>query len=173
MSNAHNSSASAQIVEGGLTANGLRTAIIASRFNSFIVEKLVDGALDTLVRHGADKSAQQIIWVPGAWEIPLVAQAVIKQQQKDAGNVGTFGVIAVGCVIRGGTDHYAHVSGEVQKGIAQVSWQTGVPVGNGVLTVESLEQAIERAGSKMGNKGGESALAVIETLRVLQQLGGH
>jgi len=169
MSNAHNSSANAQIVEGGLTANGLRTAIIASRFNSFIVEKLVDGALDTLVRHGADKSAQQVIWVPGAWEIPLVAQAVIKQQ-KDTSN---FGVVAVGCVIRGGTDHYAHVSGEVQKGIAQVSWQTGVPVGNGVLTVESLEQAIERAGSKMGNKGGESALAVIETLRVLQQLGGH
>lgn len=161
---------SAVVVEGNLTAAGLRTAIIASRFNSFIVEKLVDGALDTLVRHGAKREDQQIIWVPGAWEIPLIAQAIIKQQ-KDTTN---FGVVAVGCVIRGGTDHYAHVSSEVQKGIAQVSWQSGVTVGNGVLTVESLEQAIERAGSKMGNKGGEAALAVIETIRVLQQLqGGH
>jgi 6,7-dimethyl-8-ribityllumazine synthase len=96
-----------------------------------------------------------------------VAQHVIQQKKGKA----AFGVVAVGCVIRGGTDHYAHVSAEVQKGIAQVAWQTGVPVGNGVLTVDTLEQAIERAGSKMGNKGAEAALAVVETLHVLKALG--
>jgi 6,7-dimethyl-8-ribityllumazine synthase len=151
-------------IEGSLVATGLQTVILASRFNSFIVEKLVAGALDCLVRHGAEASQQTVIWVPGAWEIPLVAQQAIAKKKPHA-------VIAVGCVIRGGTDHYAHVSSEVQKGIAQVSWQTGVPIGNGVLTVESLEQAIERAGSKMGNKGAEAALAVIETVNVLKGMG--
>jgi 6,7-dimethyl-8-ribityllumazine synthase len=150
-------------IEGNLVATGLQTIIIASRFNSFVVEKLVDGALDCLVRHGAEASHQTVLWVPGAWEIPLVAQRAIAAKKP-------HGVVAVGCVIRGGTDHYAHVSAEVQKGIAQVAWQTGVPIGNGVLTVESLEQAIERAGSKMGNKGGEAALAVIETVNVLKGL---
>jgi 6,7-dimethyl-8-ribityllumazine synthase len=152
------------MIEGNLVATGLKTVILASRFNSFIVEKLVAGALDGLVRHGAEAAQQTVVWVPGAWEIPLVAQRVIANQKPD-------GVIAVGCVIRGGTDHYAHVSAEVQKGIAQVSWQTGTPIGNGVLTVESLEQAIERAGSKMGNKGAEAALAVIETVNVLKGMG--
>jgi 6,7-dimethyl-8-ribityllumazine synthase len=154
-------------IEGTLVAAGLETVIIASRFNSFIVEKLVEGAKDALIRHGAAPQSIQVVWVPGAWEIPLVAQAVIGKRKGSS----NFGVVAVGCVIRGGTDHYAHVSGEVQKGIAQVSWQTGVPIGNGVLTVESLEQAIERAGSKMGNKGAEAALAVVETLHVLKAVG--
>lgn len=154
-------------IEGNLVATGLETVIIASRFNSFIVEKLVEGARDALVRHGALSTSIQVVWVPGAWEIPLVAQAIIAKHKGQS----SFGVVAVGCVIRGGTDHYAHVSGEVQKGIAQVSWQTGVPIGNGVLTVESLEQAIERAGSKMGNKGAEAALAVVETLNVLKAVG--
>jgi 6,7-dimethyl-8-ribityllumazine synthase len=155
------------VIEGALVATGLEIAIIASRFNGFIVEKLVEGAKDALVRHGASPDAIRVVWVPGAWEIPLVAQAVIGKHEGDK----NFGVVAVGCVIRGGTDHYAHVSSEVQKGIAQVSWQTGVPIGNGVLTVESLEQAIERAGSKMGNKGAEAALAVVETLHVLKAVG--
>ena len=106
--------------------------------------------------------------MPGAWEIPLAAQAAIAKKKPAA---SSFGVVAVGCVIRGSTGHYEHVAGEVQKGIAQVSWQTGVPVGNGVLTVESLEQAIERAGSKMGNKGAEAALAVVEMINVLKGLG--
>ena len=158
-------------IEGNLVASGVETAIIASRFNSFIVQHLVDGAKDALVRHGADIAKQQVIWVPGAWEIPLIAQRVIDARKASKGGVGAFGVIAVGCVIRGGTDHYAHVSAEVQKGIAQVSWQTGVVVGNGVLTVESLEQAIERAGSKMGNKGAEAAMAVVETINVIKALG--
>jgi 6,7-dimethyl-8-ribityllumazine synthase len=151
-------------IEGQLVATGLKTLIIASRFNAFIVDRLVEGALDALVRHGAAAGDQTVVWVPGAWEIPLVAQRAIQQR-------APHGVIAVGCVIRGNTGHYEHVAGEVQKGIAQVSWQTGVPVGNGVLTVESLEQAIERAGSKMGNKGAEAALAVIETIGVLRGLG--
>jgi 6,7-dimethyl-8-ribityllumazine synthase len=157
-------------IEGSLLASGIETAIVASRFNSFIVEKLIGGATDALVRHGADATKQTVIWVPGAWEIPLVTQRII-DARKAKGSVANYGVVAVGCVIRGGTDHYAHVSAEVQKGIAQVSWQTGVVVGNGVLTVESLEQAIERAGSKMGNKGAEAAMAVIETINVLKALG--
>jgi 6,7-dimethyl-8-ribityllumazine synthase len=151
-------------IEGNLIATGLQTVIVASRFNSFVVEKLVDGALDCLVRHGANVHDQVVVWVPGAWEIPLVCEQVIAKRTPHA-------IVAVGCVIRGGTDHYAHVAAEVQKGIAQVSWQSKVPIGNGVLTVESLEQAIERAGSKMGNKGGEAALAVIETVNVLKGLG--
>ncbi len=150
-------------IEGNLIATGMETIIIASRFNAFIVEKLVEGALDALVRHGADASKQSVIWVPGAWEIPLAAQAAIQKRKPAA-------VVAVGCVIRGSTGHYEHVAGEVQKGIAQVSWQTGTPIGNGVLTVESLEQAIERAGSKMGNKGAEAALAVVEMVNVLKGL---
>jgi 6,7-dimethyl-8-ribityllumazine synthase len=154
---------SIQTIEGEMSARGLRTIIVASRFNSIIVEKLVDGALDALVRHGATLADQQLIWVPGAWEIPLVAKRAIQLKKPDA-------VIAVGCVIRGGTDHYQHVSGGVSGGVAQVSLDTGVMVANGVLTVESLEQALERAGSKMGNKGAEAALAAIETVRVLQAL---
>ena len=133
-------------IEGQLVSTSIETVIIASRFNGFIVEKLVEGALDALVRHGADASKQTVVWVPGAWEIPLAAQVAIQKKKP-------HGVVAVGCVIRGSTGHYEHVAGEVQKGIAQVSWATGVPIGNGVLTVESLEQAIERAGTKMGNKG--------------------
>ncbi|MDP2343601.1 MAG: 6,7-dimethyl-8-ribityllumazine synthase [Deltaproteobacteria bacterium] len=163
--------ASARVVEGNLIATGLETIIIASRFNGFIVEKLVEGALDALVRHGADASKQTVVWVPGAWEIPLAAQVAIAKRPAKNSAAANFGVVAVGCVIRGSTGHYEHVAGEVQKGIAHVSWQTGVPVGNGVLTVESLEQAIERAGTKMGNKGAEAALAVVEMVNVLKGLG--
>lgn len=151
-------------IEGSLVATGIETVIVASRFNGFIVEKLVEGAVDALVRHGADAAKQTVIWVPGAWEIPLAAQAAIQKRKPHA-------VVAVGCVIRGSTGHYEHVAGEVQKGIAHVSWSTGVPVGNGVLTVESLEQAIERAGTKMGNKGAEAAMAVVEMVNVLKGLG--
>lgn len=159
--------ASARLIEGNLIATGIECVIVAARFNGFIVEKLVEGALDALIRHGADASKQTVLWVPGAWEIPLAVQAAIARKK----SVGSFGVVAVGCVIRGSTGHYEHVAGEVQKGIAHMSWQTGVPVGNGVLTVESLEQAIERAGTKMGNKGSEAALAVVEMVNVLKGLG--
>lgn len=157
----------AKVIEGNLIATGLETVIVASRFNAFIVEKLVEGALDALVRHGADAAKQTVVWVPGAWEIPLAVQQAIAKRKPSP----SFAVVAVGCVIRGSTGHYEHVAGEVQKGIAHMSWQSGVPVGNGVLTVESLEQAIERAGTKMGNKGAEAAIAVIEMVNVLKGLG--
>lgn len=150
-------------IEGSLVATGLRCAIVASRFNSFVVEKLVAGALDALVRHGADKSAQTVVWVPGAWEIPLVATRVVESMKLDA-------VICVGCVIRGGTAHFEHVADGLNKGIAQLALSKDIPVGNGVLTVENLEQAIDRAGAKMGNKGWEAAVAAIETANVLRAL---
>jgi 6,7-dimethyl-8-ribityllumazine synthase len=151
-------------IHGHMSAAGVRTVVVASRFNSIIVEKLVDGAVDALVRHGAQASDQQVVWVPGAWEIALVARHAIATQKPNA-------VIAVGCVIRGGTDHYHHVASGVNSGLAHVMQETGVMVANGVLTVESLEQALERAGSKMGNKGAEAALAAIETIHVMKQLG--
>jgi 6,7-dimethyl-8-ribityllumazine synthase len=160
---AKNGSGEATVVEGNLVATGLRCAIVASRFNSFIVEKLVGGALDALVRHGADKSAQTIVWAPGAWEIPLVASRVTAAMKVDA-------VICVGCVIRGGTAHFEHVAGELNKGIAALAMKADVPITNGVLTVENLEQAIDRAGAKMGNKGWEAATAAIETVNVLRAL---
>lgn len=151
------------VIEGALVATGLRCAIVASRFNHFVVEKLVAGALDALVRHGADRAAQTIVWTPGAWEIPLVAGRVVETMNVDA-------VICVGCVIRGGTAHFEHVAGELNKGIAALAVKRDVPVANGVLTVENLEQAIDRAGAKMGNKGWEAALAAIETANVLKAL---
>ncbi|AGW13688.1 6,7-dimethyl-8-ribityllumazine synthase [Megalodesulfovibrio gigas] len=150
-------------VEGMLDAKGLRFALVASRFNDFIVDKLVGGAVDYLVRHGAAREDLTIIRIPGAFEMPLVTRKVAASGKYD-------GVVCLGAVIRGATPHFDYVSAEVSKGIASVSLDTGVPVGFGVLTVDSLEQAIERAGSKAGNKGVEAAHAVLETIRVLEQL---
>ncbi len=152
------------VVEGGLDARGMKAVIIASRFNTFIVEKLVDGAVDALIRHGADGDAQTVVWVPGSWEIPLAARRLAKRGGVDA-------IICVGAVIRGGTAHFDYVAGEVSKGISQVAMQEDVPVTMGVLTTDNLEQAIERAGSKMGNKGFEAAVAAIEMVNVLAALG--
>lgn len=154
------------LVEGALDARGLKTAIVASRFNHFIVEKLVDGALDALVRHGGDGGEQTVVWVPGSWEVPLAARRLARRGGFDA-------VICVGAVIKGGTAHFDYVAGEVSKGIAQVAMQEDVPVTNGVLTTDNLEQAIERAGSKMGNKGFEAAVAAIEMVNVLAAIGGE
>lgn len=139
-------------------------AIVASRFNALITERLVDAAVQTLVRHGVDPDAITIVWVPGAWELPLVAQRVCASRR-------FVGVVALGCVIRGGTPHFGYVAGEAAKGLAAVQRETGTPVGFGVLTVDSIEQALERAGTKMGNKGAEAALAVLETVAVLARLG--
>ncbi|MFZ9888078.1 MAG: 6,7-dimethyl-8-ribityllumazine synthase [Myxococcota bacterium] len=164
--NAHVVRATPQVLEGTLDARNMKTAIVASRFNHFIVEKLVDGALDALVRHGAAGSAQTGVWAPGSWEIPLVAQRLARRGDLDA-------IICVGAVIRGGTAHFDYVAGEVSKGIAQVSMQHDLPVTMGILTTDNLEQSIERAGSKMGNKGYEAAVAAIEMVNVLSTLGGE
>jgi 6,7-dimethyl-8-ribityllumazine synthase len=146
----------AVIVEGGLIVpSGARFALVASRFNHFIVDRLVDGALDAIVRHGGDVSKITIVRVPGAWEIPVVVGRLAQKKSVDA-------IIALGAVIRGSTPHFDYVAGEVTKGIATVSMQTGVPVAFGVLTVDSIEQAIERAGTKAGNKGWEAAVSAIE-----------
>ena len=151
------------IIEGKLDAKGLKIAIAASRFNDFIVDRLIGGAVDYLVRHGAAREDLTIIRVPGAFEMPLVAQKVARSGKADA-------IVCVGAVIRGATPHFDFVCNEATKGIAHVSMETGVPIGFGLLTTDTLEQSIERAGSKGGNKGVEAAAAALETLRVLQQI---
>ncbi len=156
---------SIQILEGNVVApEGMRVGIVASRFNSFIVQKLLDGAVDGLVRHGVAAEAITACWVPGAFEIPVAAQQMARSEQYDA-------VICVGAVIRGSTTHYESVCAEVSKGIASVGLQTGKPVLFGVLTTENIEQAIERAGSKAGNKGYDCALSAIEMVNLMRQLG--
>ena len=154
-----------KVVEADMIVpKGSRFTVVAGRFNSFIVDHLVSGAIDTLVRHGAQRSSITVVKAPGAWEMPMVAQRVAGQGEVDA-------IIAVGCVIRGGTPHFDYIAGEVSKGLAQVSLQSQVPVAFGVLTTDTIEQAIERAGTKAGNKGAEAALAAIERVGLVKQLG--
>jgi 6,7-dimethyl-8-ribityllumazine synthase len=149
--------------EGNLLVQGGKFCIVASRFNSFIVEQLEAGAIDTLVRHGANKADIHLVKAPGAFELPMVVQRVAATKKYDA-------IIAVGAVIRGGTPHFEYVAGECVKGLAQVSLQYNVPVSFGVLTVDSIEQAIERAGTKAGNKGGEAAMSAIEMVNLFNNL---
>lgn len=151
------------IVEGSLVEGGARYAIVVSRFNAFITERLVDGAIDALRRHGADLEKVTIVRVPGSFEMPLVCH-------KLAASGGFDAVIALGCVIRGGTAHFDYVAGEAAKGIAHASAATGVPVIFGVLTTDTIEQAIDRAGTKMGNKGAEAAVTAIEMVNLLRLL---
>jgi len=153
------------ILEGQLSGAGLRVAIVAARFNEFITSKLVGGAVDTLVRHGADDGAIDIAWVPGAFEIPLLAQRLAASGRYDT-------VICLGAVIRGATPHFDYVAAEVAKGVGQVGLATGLPVVFGVLTTDTIEQAIERAGSKAGNKGADAAMAAIEMVSLLKALPG-
>jgi 6,7-dimethyl-8-ribityllumazine synthase len=150
-------------IEGQMQAQDQKFTIIASRFNDFIVDRLIGGAVDYLLRHGATRENITLIRVPGAFEMPLVAQKVAKSGKADA-------IVCVGAVIRGATPHFDFVCSEATKGIAHVSMETGVPIGFGLLTTDTLEQSIERAGSKGGNKGVEAASAALETLRVLQQI---
>ena len=150
-------------MQGDLVVRGARFGIAAGRFNSFIVDSLQAGAVDTLVRHGADSKDIEVVKAPGAYELPLVVQRMIASQRYDA-------VIALGAVIRGGTPHFEYVAGECTKGLAAVMMQSGVPVAFGVLTVDSIEQAIERAGTKAGNKGVEAALSAIEMVNLLKQM---
>lgn len=152
------------IIEGKVVApEGMKVGIVASRFNSFIVQKLLDGAVDGLVRHGVEEENIDAAWVPGAFEIPLVARQMAESGKYDA-------VICVGAVIRGSTTHYELVVNETTKGIAQVGLQSGIPVLFGVITTENIEQAIERSGSKAGNKGYDCALGAIEMVNLLRQV---
>lgn len=151
-------------IEGDFTqAAGGRYVLLVSRWNSFVVEHLKDGALDTLRRHGVEDSTIDIVYAPGAFEFPLTAQKLASAGKYDA-------IIALGAVIRGGTPHFEYVAGECTKGLAQVSLNTGVPIAFGVLTVDSIEQAIERSGTKAGNKGAEAASTALEMVSLLQQL---
>lgn len=150
--------------EGDMQVRDARFGLIVSRFNSFVVESLLAGALDTLKRHGAREQDIHVVRVPGAFEMPVVAQRMAQAKNYDA-------LIALGAVIRGGTPHFEYVAGECTKGLSAVSMQFGIPVAFGVLTVDTIEQAIERAGTKAGNKGCEAALSAIETVNVLRQLG--
>lgn len=145
----------ANIIQGNLTTNNEKFCIIISRFNEFIGSKLLSGAIDELVRHGIKEETIDIIWTPGAFEIPVIAKKAAKTGKYDA-------IITLGAVIKGATGHYDFVAAEVSKGIAHVSLETGVPVIFGVLTTDNLEQAIERAGTKAGNKGSEAAKTAIE-----------
>ncbi len=151
-------------VEGVFTGGKGKYALVVGRWNSFVVEHLLEGAIDTLRRHGVDDKQITVVRAPGAFEIPLVCQKVAEKGDADA-------IIALGAVIRGGTPHFEYVAGECTKGIAQVSMTHGVPISFGVLTVDSIEQAVERSGTKAGNKGEEAALSAIEMVSLIDQIG--
>ena len=150
--------------EGVLDAKGLRFGVVVSRFNDLLTGRLVEGALDCLTRHGARDEDMIVVKVPGAWELPMVADRLARSGKVDA-------IVAVGVLIRGDTPHFEYIAAEVSKGLAQVGLGTGVPVSFGVLTTESLEQAIERSGTKAGNKGWHAALAAIEMVQLYRRLG--
>ena len=152
-----------KVVEGKLIAKGKKFGIIASRFNDFITKELIAGCIDTLVRHGAQEQDLLLIWVPGAFEIPVAAQRLAKAKAYDA-------IICLGTVIRGSTPHFDYIAAEVAKGVASVAKDSGLPVIFGVITADTIEQAIERAGTKDGNKGRDAALSAIEMADVLAQL---
>ncbi|BAV92349.1 6,7-dimethyl-8-ribityllumazine synthase [Candidatus Desulfovibrio trichonymphae] len=150
-------------IAGRLNAVGLKVAVVATRFNDFIVDRLVSGALDYLERHGIDPAGLTLVRAPGAFELPLICQKLAASKKYD-------GILALGAVIRGGTPHFDYVCAEAIKGIAQIMLAFGTPVGFGLLTCDTIEQAIERAGAKAGNKGVEAASAMLETIRVMEQL---
>ena len=153
-----------KIIEGDMVCRNSKFGIVISRFNDFINERLLGGAVDALKRHGANDNEIEIIYVPGAFEIPLAVQKAALSKKYDA-------IIAIGSVIRGGTPHFEYVAGECVKGLAQVMMQNGIPVAFGVLTVDTIEQAIERAGTKAGNKGVEAAMSAIEMVNLLKGMG--
>lgn len=153
-----------KIIEGDMVCRNSKFGIVISRFNDFINDRLLGGAVDALKRHGANDNEIEIIYVPGAFEIPLAVQKAALSKKYDA-------IIAIGSVIRGGTPHFEYVAGECVKGLAQVMMQNGIPVAFGVLTVDTIEQAIERAGTKAGNKGVEAAMSAIEMVNLLKGMG--
>lgn len=152
-----------RVLEGNMVAQGAKIAIVGARFNEFIVSKLISGAQDGLVRHGVEEDDITLVWVPGAFEIPLAAKKLALSGKYDA-------VICLGAVIRGATSHYDYVCAEVSKGIAGVSLEAGIPVMFGVVTTDTIEQAIERAGTKAGNKGYDCALGAIEMINLAKQI---
>lgn len=157
---------SSKVIEGQLSAAGLKFAVVVSRFNSFVTERLLGGALDALARTGCNPDDIEIIRVPGSWELPVVVAEVARQRRHDA-------VVCLSAVIRGDTPHFDYVAGEAAKGLGHVAVETGVPVAFGVLTTNTLEQAIDRAGAKGGNKGFDAAMSAIETANLLRRLREH
>jgi 6,7-dimethyl-8-ribityllumazine synthase len=153
------------VMQGKLVASGLRVAVVASRFNSFVVEKLVEGALDALVRTGARDEDLTVMWVPGAFDLPGVARRAAESGRYDA-------VVCLGAVIRGGTPHFEHVAKAVTSGVEKLAFSSRIPVVFGVLTTDNVEQAIERSGTKAGNKGFDAAMSAIELCDLYRQLGG-
>jgi len=149
--------------EGSLLGKGLKFGLVVSRFNDFFTQKLLEGAQDALLRHGVNEADIEIAWTPGSFEIPLAAQKMARSKKYDA-------LICLAAVIRGGTPHWEYIAAEATKGIARVSLETGVPVVNGIITTETLEQAVERAGSKGGNKGFDAAVSAIETVNLLKSM---
>ena len=152
-----------KVMKGQLVVTGKRFGIVGARFNELITEKLIDGAVDTFLRHGAKEGEIEVVWVPGSFEIPYVAQKMVKNRKYDA-------VICLGAVIRGATPHFEYIASEVAKGIARVSLDAGVPVIFGIITADNLEQALERAGVKLGNKGRDAALSAIEMVNLFEVL---
>lgn len=152
-----------KVIEGVYSGEGLKIGIVASRFNEFITSKLVSGAEDSLKRHGVSDDDMSVAWVPGAFEIPVIAKRMAKSGKYDA-------VICLGAVIRGATSHYDYVCAEVSKGIAAVSLDTGIPVLFGILTTDTIEQAIERAGTKAGNKGSDCAMSALEMVNLIKNI---
>lgn len=152
-----------KIIQGDLQAKGLKFAIVVSRFNDFITSKLLEGAVDALLRHGAKEDDIEVVKVPGAFEIPLAAKKVASKNTCNA-------IICLGTVIRGATPHFEYVASEVSKGVASVSLETGVPIAFGVITSDTIEQAVERAGTKSGNKGFDAAVTAIEMAQVMKKL---
>ncbi len=152
-----------RVVEGKLTAQGMKIAIVAARFNEFISGRLVSGALDCLKRHEASEDDISLFWVPGAFEVPVTAKKLAESKKYD-------GIICLGAVIRGATPHFDYVCAEASKGIAHVSLEYGLPVGFGILTTENIQQAVERAGSKAGNKGADAAVAVMEMVNLFREI---
>lgn len=150
-------------IEGQLAAQGLRIALVASRFNDIIVDRLIGGSVDYLTRHGLERENLTLIRIPGAFELPIVCRKLAVSGKYN-------GIVALGAVIRGATPHFDFVANEATKGLAHISLETGVPIGFGLLTTDTVEQAIERAGSKAGNKGVDAAAALLETIRVLEQI---
>jgi|SRR5579871_3158926 len=152
-----------QTITGEMLAAGLRIGIVVGRFNEFITKALLEGALDALHRHGADEAQIGVVWVPGSFEIPIALQAMAQSRRYDA-------LVALGCVIRGATSHYDHVASAVTGGVSSVALASSLPIAFGVLTTETIEQAIERAGTKAGNKGAEAALVAVEMANLLKQI---